>query len=105
VAAIDGIAEGDVIELTDGVFTGDGNRDIYVEERDFTIRSQSGDYERCVIDVQGSEADQHFGFLIAGEGPPSVVLDGLTIRPWDQRRGAGWHRGLPQHPGGHRRDR
>jgi predicted outer membrane repeat protein len=79
-AAIDGIADGDIIELTDGTFTGEGNRDIYVEEGDFTIRSQSGDYERCVIDVQGSEADQHFGFWIGGKGQPLVVLEGLTIQ-------------------------
>jgi predicted outer membrane repeat protein len=78
-AAIDGIADGDIIELTDGTFTGDGNRDILVEEGVFTLRSQSADYERCVVDLQGSEADPHFGFRIGGKGEPSVILEGITI--------------------------
>jgi hypothetical protein len=82
-AAIDGIADGDIIELTDGTFTGDGNRDILVEEGIFTLRSQSGDYERCVIDLQGSEADPHFGFWIffSDFAPaPSVTIEGITIQ-------------------------
>jgi hypothetical protein len=81
-AAIDGIADGDVIELADGVFTGEGNRDIVVEEGNFTLRSTSGDYERCVIDLQGSEADPHFGFWIGSFDEPkiSVVIEGVTIQ-------------------------
>jgi hypothetical protein len=89
-AAVDGIADGDVIELTDGTFNGDGNRDILVEEGIFTLRSQSGDYERCVIDLQGSEANPHFGFRIAGKGEPSVVLEGITV----QNGGGSFHRAL-----------
>ncbi len=52
-AAIDAAVNGDTIELTNGSFTGDGNRDISVVGKAITIRSQSGDPENCIIDCQG----------------------------------------------------
>ena len=38
-AAIDAAYHGDVIELTDGVFTGDGNRDLWNRDRYLVFRS------------------------------------------------------------------
>ena len=37
--AVDDAGDGDVIELTDGTFTGDGNRDVVVPAVNLTIRS------------------------------------------------------------------
>jgi hypothetical protein len=51
--AIDGIEDGDIIELTDGTFTGPGNRNIVVNEVSLRIRSQSGDPRSCIIDCDG----------------------------------------------------
>jgi hypothetical protein len=71
---------GDIIELADGTFTGDGNRDIDFLGKPITVRSQSGDRDACIIDCQGSFEEYHRGFLfIAGEGPESI-LEGITIR-------------------------
>ena len=37
-AAVDAVIDGDIIELTDETFTGDGNRDIVVPSVSVTIR-------------------------------------------------------------------
>ncbi|MCU0610380.1 MAG: hypothetical protein MUE60_01150 [Candidatus Eisenbacteria bacterium] len=79
-AAINAASPSDEIVLGDGVFTGDGNRNIDFVGKAVTVRSQSGDPATCVIDVQGNFdyiSDQGFSFH-SGEGPGSVVRD-LTI--------------------------
>ncbi len=78
-AALDGCAAGDIIELTDGTFLGDGNRDLDFGGKALTLHSQSGDAELCVINCQGSAADPHRGFdFHSGEGAESIV-HGITI--------------------------
>jgi hypothetical protein len=73
-AAIDATVDGDIVELTDGTFTGDGNRDIDFHGKAITVRSESGDPETCIIDCEGSEADPHRGFdFHSGEGSESVL--------------------------------
>jgi predicted outer membrane repeat protein len=70
-AAIDAAVDGDVIELSDGTYTGDGNRDLDYHGKAITVRSQSGDPETCVIDC---EDEEHRGFYLdSGEGYDSVV--------------------------------
>jgi predicted outer membrane repeat protein len=79
-AAINAAVDGDAIELTNGVFTGDGNRDLDYGGRAITIRSQSGDPDSCIIDCEGSPGNQHRAFRFQyGEGPYAVV-EGITIR-------------------------
>lgn len=78
-AAINAVSDGDTIELTNGTFTGDGNRDINYLGKAITVRSQSGNPDSCVIDCQGSEANSHRGFYFhSGEGAESL-LEGVTI--------------------------
>lgn len=78
-AAIDAVVDGDVIELTDGTFTGEGNRDIDFLGKRIVVRSRSGNPEACIINCQGSPAEPHRGFSFRhGEGPESV-LAGVTI--------------------------
>ena len=68
-AAIDSAASsGDIIELADGVYTGDGNRDLHNMEKMFAIRSASGNPEACILDVQGSAEDHHWGIIFDGGG-------------------------------------
>jgi len=69
--AIDASVDGDAIELTDGTFTGEGNRDLDYEGRSITIRSQSGDPLACIIDCE-REGRGFLGFL-----PGS--LEGVTV--------------------------
>jgi hypothetical protein len=78
-AALEAVAEGDVIELSDGTFSGPGNRDIDFLGKAVTVRSQGGDPTLCIVDCRGSESDMHRGFLfVSGEGR-GAVLQGITI--------------------------
>jgi hypothetical protein len=77
--AIDAIVDGDVIELTDGTFTGPGNRDLDYNGKAITVQSQSGNPQGCIIDCEGTEFQCHRGvYFHSGEGPASV-LEGVTI--------------------------
>jgi hypothetical protein len=78
-AGINAAADGDVIELADGTFTGAGNRDIDYLGKAITVRSQGGNAEACVIDSEGSISAYHRGFYFhTGEGTGST-LSGVTI--------------------------
>jgi hypothetical protein len=72
--AVNAAAAGDVIELGSGTFTGPGNRDIQVPNRQLTIRSQAGDPGACVIDCE--DAARGFHVVPSTEG---TVLQGLTV--------------------------
>jgi len=79
-AAISAASDDDIIELTDGTFTGDGNRDINVPSRPITIRGQSGDYMNCIIDCEGSAREEHRGFWFqAAVGTGDVTLEDVAI--------------------------
>ena len=76
----DAIAAGctDIV-LTDGVFRGEGNRDIDFGGVGITVRSQSGDPELCVIDCEGSMENPHRGFYMPSGATTAAVIQGLTI--------------------------
>jgi hypothetical protein len=77
--AVDAVVDGDVIELTDGTFRGDGNRDINYLGKAITVRSESGDAAACIIDAEGSEEEPRRGFLFnSGEGLESI-LEYVTV--------------------------
>ncbi len=74
-AAIDSVLGGDVILLTDGTFTGVGNRDVDFRGKEVAVRSASGDPYACAIDCQ--QLGRGFRFT-SGEGP-GARLEGVTI--------------------------
>ncbi|MBU1699517.1 MAG: hypothetical protein KJ970_13575 [Candidatus Eisenbacteria bacterium] len=76
-AAINASVNGDVIVLCNGIFLGDGNRDIDYLGKMITVRSQGGNPEACIIDCGGNP---HRGFNFhSGEGSGSV-LKGVKVR-------------------------
>ncbi len=75
-AAVQASADGDVIDLGDGTFQGAGNRNIYYDGKEITIRSQSGDPSGCIIDCEGFGT---FGFRFAFQNWRTSVLEGVTI--------------------------
>jgi hypothetical protein len=81
-AAIDAAEDGDIIELTNGTFSGEGNRNLDLAGKAVTVRSQSDEPEQCIIDCGGGDADPDEtlrGFTFhSGEGPSSIV-SGITI--------------------------
>ena len=60
--AIDAAVPGDIVELADGTFTGPGNRELDYLGKAITVRSQSGQPENCVIDLEGTIYDGYRGF-------------------------------------------
>lgn len=78
--AINASSHGDLIRLHDGIFTGDGNRDLDYRGRAITIRSVSADPHLCILDCQGHGTETHRGVrFVFGEGPGSRLV-GVTIR-------------------------
>ena len=73
-AAIDAAADGDVVTLADGTYTGEGNRAIDFGGKAITVQSENGP-EACIIDCE----DRGRGFYFhQGEGALST-LRGVTI--------------------------
>jgi hypothetical protein len=84
-AAIAASQNGDVIQLTDGVYSGPGNYDIDFMGREITLQSVSGDADACVLHVRGRPANMvsEKGLLLdSGETKFTVIRD-LTIRNAD----------------------
>lgn len=75
-AAIDAAADGDTIALADGVFTGEGNRDIEFRGKAVVVISQSNNPDSCVIDCESAGR----GFLFYSKETPASVLASVTIR-------------------------
>jgi hypothetical protein len=78
-AAIDACVNRDIVELTDGTFSGPDNRDLDYMGKAITIRSQSGNPESCVIDCDGTGAEPHRGFFFHSGETSSSILAGITV--------------------------
>jgi len=88
-AAINDANNGDTVIVADGVYTGDGNRDIDFNGKAITVRSEKGPHN-CIIDCNGSETEPHSGFYFHNSEDSNSVLDGFTIRNgYDQVSGGG----------------
>ncbi|MCK4305349.1 MAG: right-handed parallel beta-helix repeat-containing protein [Candidatus Eisenbacteria sp.] len=78
-AAIDGADDNSIIELTNGIFAGLGNRDLDCNGKVLWIRSAADDPDSCLINCDGTASDPHRGFRFhSGEGS-ETVLQGLTF--------------------------
>ena len=77
--AIDAASDNDVVELLDGTYTGDGNRDIDFHGKAITVRSQSGDPLSCVIDCEGTALEPHRGFHFHTLETSASVVRGVTV--------------------------
>ncbi len=78
-AAIDAAVAGDIVELTDGTFAGDGNRDLDFLGKAITVRSASGDPQTCILDCGGSATDPHRAFRFHSGETSAAGVTGLTI--------------------------
>lgn len=78
-AAIDDLPSGSTILLGDGVFTGDGNRNLMTYAKQLRFRSQSQRAENCIIDPQGTAGESNRAFYFSGS-TPSTRLEYITFR-------------------------
>lgn len=72
-------ANGDIIELAPGTFTGPGNTDVNIIDLMVTVRSQSGLPGQVYIDCNANSSDPHRAFQVVGEGCSGSLIEGLTI--------------------------
>lgn len=78
-AAIDDLLEGGTVIVADGIYSGDGNRDIDFKGKAITVRSENGP-ENCIIDCSEPELhDRHRGFVLHSGEDSNSVLSGFTI--------------------------
>jgi len=85
-AAIDGAADGDVIEVAPGTYSGPGNRDLTFHGLSLTLRAIGGP-AATTIDVQGTMADTHRAFDLTDGESASAVVDGFTIENGYENQG------------------
>ena len=74
--AIDSAADSDIVEVSPGTYTGDGNWDIDFRGKAITVRSTAGP-KQTIIDCTGYE--NHRGFYFHQAEEPNSVLRGFTI--------------------------
>jgi hypothetical protein len=77
-AAVDAAEDGDIVIVTDGTYTGAGNRDIDLGGKAITVRSENGP-ANCIIDCEGSTAEPHRGFYFHSSEDALSVVEGFTI--------------------------
>ncbi len=76
-AAVSACRSGDMIELTDGVFEGPGNRDVNFLGHSITLRSQSRDPESCLVRCGGSNSAPHRAFRFPIAEGSGTLIEGI----------------------------
>ena len=66
----------DTVQVANGTYTGQGNKNIDFQGKAITVRSQSGNPDACIIDCEGDGRGFHFH---SNEGASSVV-EGILIK-------------------------
>ncbi len=74
-SGIDASVDGDTILLAPGTYTGPGNKEIIVDNREIVIMSE-GDPEDCVIDCEGDGR----AFLLQNGYGKDIIFQGISIR-------------------------
>jgi subtilisin family serine protease len=77
-AAIDAASAGETVWVADGIYQGQGNRDLDFGGKAITVQSEYGP-EHCVIDCQGSVDEPRCGFYFHNAEGADSVLNGFTI--------------------------
>ncbi|MCH7527484.1 MAG: right-handed parallel beta-helix repeat-containing protein, partial [Planctomycetes bacterium] len=87
-AGIDAAQDGDEVLVADGVYTGEGNRDLDFGGKLITVHSENGP-DNCIIDCEGTEEDPHRGFYFHNDETAAAVVEGFTIRNGFALQGGG----------------
>ena len=75
-SAIDDANDGDTVFVADGIYRGDGNRDIDFKGKAITLRSENGP-EKCIINCERTMV--HRGFYFHSGEDFDSILSGFTI--------------------------
>jgi hypothetical protein len=77
-AALNAAVAGDTVIVSDGTYKGESNRDLDFKGKAITLRSENGP-NKCIINCQGSEANNHRGVYFNSGETQNTILDGFTI--------------------------
>ena len=83
-AGIDVAENGDTVLVADGVYTGQGNKNLDFGGKLITVRSENGP-DNCVIDCE----DEGRGFFFHNAETEASVLQGFTVKNGKVERGGG----------------
>jgi len=87
-AGIDAAAAGDTVLVANGIYRGEGNRDIDFQGKAITVTSEGG-ANACIIDCGGIAENQfHTGFIFHQHETDTSVLQGFTIRNGNMATGS-----------------
>jgi len=78
-AAVDAAASGDLIALDNGIYAGEGNRDLDFGSKEIELVALNLDPALCTIDCGASAADPHRALHLHGGQTGATLLRGLTI--------------------------
>ena len=77
-AAIDAAADGDIVLVADGTYSGPNNMSITFRNKSITVKSENGP-ENCIVDCRDEFGKYSSGFGIGSEPNQNSVLDGFKI--------------------------
>jgi len=78
-AAIEHSISKDTVLVLDGIYTGNGNRDIYITGKSIVVKSENGP-EFTIIDCQGDSINNHYAIDFSGIETIGTVFEGFTIQ-------------------------
>ncbi|UCD62524.1 MAG: hypothetical protein JSW34_07070, partial [Candidatus Zixiibacteriota bacterium] len=87
-AAIDAADDGDSVVVADGIYKGEGNRDIQFRGKSITLVSENGP-GATIIDCEGTVDALHIGFNFSSTDESGTVIDGFTVRNGYSAQGSG----------------
>ncbi|MCP4293879.1 MAG: T9SS type A sorting domain-containing protein [bacterium] len=79
-SAVDAVPLGAIISLDDGIYTGDGNRDIELRGKALSIGGRNSDPTAVILDAEGDFSDEHRAFNIHEGEPETATLMYMTMR-------------------------
>lgn len=89
-AAIDAAVMGDVVLVSPGTYTGEGNRNIDTKSKAITVRSAGG-AATCIINAGASpeRGEYHSVFITQGTETSATVIEGFTVTGGNMFNGGG----------------
>lgn len=77
-AAVDAATDWDTVSIADGIYSGEGDRDIDFLGKMITVKSVNGPND-CIIDCNGSSSNYHRGFYFHNSEDANSIIEGITI--------------------------
>ncbi len=77
--AIDEAVDGYIVMIADGIYAGEGNKNLNFGGKSITLLSENGP-EMTIINCEGSPTNNYRGFLFQSNEGENSIVDGITIQ-------------------------